>query len=229
MREPEMIPTMSVLWLGWLLVTTAGWATGILGSKVNEIRSITEIPGIMFILAANGLLIGLITGFGQWLLLRRVAAERIDGWIWATLIGTGLAAPLGLAVGTAISWISFQARGDVFLPEGSTMFFSPFPTHVIFGGYALGAAQWLVLRHILNGHGKKEGLLWVVGTWGGIGLGVLAGSWVRGYVLDIGAVLTVRVIVERAIEGMILGIVTGTVLMILLHEAGWGRSRQPTA
>ncbi len=229
MRKPETIAAMSAFWLGWLLVTTVGRAIGILGASVNEIRSIAEIPGMMFILAANGLLIGLVTGFGQWLLLRRVVAERIDGWVWTTLIGTSLAAPLGLAVGTAISWISFQVRGDVFLPEGSAMFFSPFPMHVIFGGYVLGAAQWLVLRHILNGHGKKEGLLWIVGTWAGIGLGVLAGSWVRGYALDISVALTVRVVVEQAIEGMILGIVTGTVLMILLHEAGRGRSRLPTA
>ncbi len=119
-----------------------------------------------------------------------------------------LVAPLGLAVGTAIAWISFQVRGDIFLPEGSAMFFSPLPMHVIFGGYALGVAQWPILRHIRNGQGGKEGLLWVLGTWAGIGLGVLASSWVRGYVLDVSATPMVRIVVGRVIAGMILGIVT---------------------
>lgn len=77
----------------------------------------------------------------------------------------------------------------------------------------------MVLRNALPGHGAKEGFLWVLGTWAGIGFGVLAGGWERGLLLDTGLPGLARIIAERMVAGWLLGIVTGTILMILFRKA----------
>lgn len=214
---------MPKLWGYWILATTVGWSMRILElwlkreeGTLGTVRTLAEIPEVLLITSISGLLAGLIMGFGQWRVLRRFRLTDENKWLWSTLIGMALLAPLGISISTAMAWMSWP--GD-FLPESRTMFLILYPTHYIYGGFMLGAFQWLGLRNMLENWGWKEAALWIFGTWAGIGLGVFAGNMFSYSLFNTPTQVVHRFVTEQAITGLILGIVTGALLLILLRES----------
>lgn len=207
-------------WLGWLLVSVAGWAIGSLFKTVGDIQSISEISALFPPLVANGLLIGVVSGVGQMAMLRRIFSSKPNKWLMATIIGSTLLAPVGLAIVTIIAWLSFQLKGQLFLPDGGTMFFNPFPAHIIAGGFVLGITQWMVLRNMMIESEPKVGSLWILGTWAGVGIGVFVGTWAKGHLFTLPALA--QQVIENAITGAMVGGVTGIILLVITRGARGG-------
>lgn len=210
-------------WGYWILATTVGWSMRILElwlkreeGTLGTVRTLAEIPEVLLVTSISGLLAGLIMGLGQWRDLRSFRLTDENKWLWSTFIGMALLAPLGISISTAMAWISWP--GD-FLPENRTMFLILYPTHYIYGGFMLGAFQWLGLRNMLEKRGWKVAALWIFGTWAGIGLGVFSGPFVSYSIFHMPSQMGSRFITEQAITGLILGIVTGAILLILLCES----------
>ncbi len=207
-------------WLGWLLVSIVGWTIGSLFTTGGDTRSISEIIALFPPLIANGFLIGIVNGVGQTVLLQRIVSSYPKNWRLATIVGSTLLAPVGLVIVTMVAWISFQIQGQQFLPSGGTMFFNPSPMYMIAGGFVLGLTQWMVLRNLLIESGGKIGSLWILGTWAGIGTGVFIGMWARGHMFNLPALA--QRIIENAITGAIIGVVTATILLIIARGARGG-------
>jgi len=222
METNQIVSMKQVHWLGWLLVSIAGWTAGSVYASGGDVRSFSEIVGLFPPLIINGLLIGIISGVGQMVVLQRIYSRNEKKWLIATIIGGTLLAPVGLAIVTMIAWISFRLQGQPFLSEGVTMFFNPSPMYIVIGGFVLGWAQWIALRNILAERGAKICTLWVLGTWAGIGIGVFIGMFARGHLFNL-SVLAQQVI-GNAITGAIIGVVTGTILFIVTRGARSGNT-----
>ena len=106
----------------WIVVTAIGWAFGPFNFVNAQARTYLEVAGLIPVYAPQGLLIGLVTGIGQSLVLRSQIIRPAQ-WFWTTLLGYGLAFPIGLGISTLIPSIAFPLRGLGFLPlaEPSTI------------------------------------------------------------------------------------------------------------
>lgn len=213
----------TVFLLAWLLVTTVGWSLRILSmwftrgeGALWSVRTLAEIPEVLLVTSISGLLAGLIMGFGQRLVLRSIRLNDQNSWLCSTLFGMVLLAPLGILISTSISWIGW---GDNFLPESRTMFLILYPTHLIYGGFILGALQWLGLRNMLENLGWKEASLWIFGTWAGIGFGVFAGNVVSYSLFKTPTQVVHRFVTEQVITGVMIGIATGIILILIIQES----------
>jgi len=209
-------PNRKLTWLGWAVCTAVGWLPGLVNAGILNLQSLQDVLRLLPRFALEGVLIGLLIGAGQALLARREGHINSRAWFATTLAGYALAMPVGVALITAIMWVSWRARGIPLLEAGSGYFFTPIPVYPIFGGFLVGMAQWLVLGHAVPHRGFKEGTLWVLGTWAGIGLGVYTGLSLRNLLLNEGASWVVASIGERLVAGLLQGFVTGGLLLLLL-------------
>jgi hypothetical protein len=205
----------------WIIATAAGWIFGVIDLAGAQARTYMEILRMIPYYASQGLLIGLGTGLGQSLVLQP-RLRRSSEWFQATFVGYGLAFPIGLLIATLIPSVAFPLRGSNFLPLSvpSTIFFTPYPAAVIFGGFVVGIAQWTVLRRILPKKNLRIGLLWMLGVWLGVGLGMFVGQWV--YTVSNSAHLSglFQTGLEQMAIGAITGIITGLILLTLLGKSG---------
>lgn len=212
---------ISLFWVYWILATSLGWSVRTLDLvliKSWDIRTLDELFRIMLLSIVSGLLGGIIIGFGQQQVLRQILSKHSDDWWWKTVIGKCLLAPFGIGIITLIAWSSFTIRGEVFLPESKTMILFLYPNYLFYGGIILGVLQWSSFRNILEKKGWKETFLWILGIWTSIGFGVLAGKIVTGSVLNADAQFASRFLVEQVVTGVIYGIVSGVIVLILLYK-----------
>lgn len=203
-----------VLAICWILATALGWSVGLLPSQIEGISSSFEFTRALLILSLNGLMVGAIMGFLQCLVLRHLI-KMTRGWLLATLLGCLLTEALGLIIAVVIPLIFLSLHGMGLAIGELGWTFIPMPFYIIYSGFMIGLFQSFVLRRSILKLEGKAALLWVLGTWLGIGLGVFAGLWVEGILFSFPASNVVKMMVERMTTGTILGLTTLSMFFII--------------
>ncbi len=209
------------LWAAWTLATAlglvvaVGWVVILAGILLIEFE-------ILFALLLGLLLGGLIVSLPQYLVLRS-RLRSPGGWITATALGSILA-----LIGTTLI-IALSATSRLHLDSE----FAYLATSGVAFGTLLGLSQGLALRRTVRGAGW-----WILGSAAGWSLGVyvlFASSY--GDLLYAPLDITeIGLLLRLAIAGLVVGAVTGAVLVWLL---GWAprvpemvpasESRQPVS
>lgn len=199
-----------VFFLFWVIVSALGWLAGILDLTSNA-RTYLEVAQLIPAYLLDGLLVGLVTGIGQALILRKVM-PRTSRWFWNTLLGYTLAFPAGLLVEVLIPSIAFPLQGAEFLPlsRPSTMTIYLYPQSLFWGAFIVGLAQWPVLRHFIPDPNAKKRALWVLVTWVGPGLGIFARWFFFGILFTD---------IEKLSMGVATGVITGLAFLIMTNQA----------
>jgi hypothetical protein len=212
--------TFLLLWIG---ISALGWFLVPINTLSPNLRTTWEVAIRALTYTACGLIIGLVLGIGQFLVLKQkwYASKK---WFFMTLAGYTLALPIGLAISTLIPAIAFPLRGSSFLPlmVPSTIFFFPYPTDIVFGGWVVGIAQWIALRQMLPYRNSRLAALWILGVWLSIGLGIFAMYIGRSGPINInsGMLFDTTLAIERVYTGGVSGLVTGLLLLFVTHQAG---------
>ncbi|NJM96283.1 MAG: hypothetical protein HC800_02905 [Phormidesmis sp. RL_2_1] len=146
------------LWLGWAGLTWLAFLASLLWVEVGERHEVSW---------ADGLLGGALIGLAQWQMLRPYLSPAYP-WIMATTLGWGALALLNIG---AIGWMA---------PGTPNLWFRGV-FGIFYGGYvglALGAIQWLVIRHQVKQAWRW--MPWNAGAWAvAIALGWLIGGSLR--------------------------------------------------
>jgi hypothetical protein len=212
--------TFLLLWIG---VSALGWFLGPINTLQPTLRTYLDVANRALAYAVCGLIIGLVIGFGQFLVLKQKLYSS-KKWFFMTLAGYTLALPIGLVISTLIPAISFTLQGSSFLPlrEPTTIFFFPFPMDIFLGGWVVGIAQWITLRQILPYRNSRLAALWILGVWLSIGLGIIAMLIGRSAPINInsGMLFDTTLAIERVYIGVVSGLVTGLLLLFVIHQAG---------
>ena len=198
--------------VNWVLVTTLGWSVGLLQGRITSVASAAELVNAALMLSLQGLLVGVVMGGLQSVVLWRFSKEA-RYWAGATLLGCWIAEVLGIAIALLLPWSILNFRGIVvWNVENLGWTFTPIPLYIIFSGFSIGLFQSFVLRRIFPNLGRKAVLLWIIGTWAGIGLGVFIGGWVEGKLLSSINSYLINIIIERIVTGVVLGLITSSLL-----------------
>jgi hypothetical protein len=212
--------TFLLLWIG---VSALGWFLVPINTLYPTLRTYWEVANRALAYTACGLIIGLVIGIGQFLVLKQKLYSS-KKWFFMTLAGHTLAWPIGLTIITLIPTIAWNLHGSGFLPlrEPTTISFFPFPTDIVFGGWVVGIAQWIALRQILPYRNSRLAALWILGVWLSIGLGIIAMFIGRTTPINInsGMLFDTTLAIERVYIGVVSGLVTGLLLLFVIHQAG---------
>ena len=170
--------------LAWVLGSAAGWAlvtVGLWGQSTLYTYQQVAIALLGYLLF--GALAGAATGLGQSIAIRslglgdsRTSAWR---WLWASVAGYALALPAGLIIFTLMPLLfGWRSGFPLALPWSvpGSLFYTPFPSSLVYVGFLAGLCQWAVLRSLLDRPTRAIRLLWIFGVWLGIGLGLFAGG-----------------------------------------------------
>ena len=200
-----------VFYLLWIIVTTIAWWAGVLDLNADA-KTYMDIIRLLPIYLADGLLIGLVLGIGQALVLRRLT--NLSGrWVWVTLLGYGLTFLTGLIVTVLIPFIIIRLRyGIYFLPLREPSSFSIFLNmdDLFWGGFLIGVIQWPVLKSIIPNPSREKALLWVLANWFVFGSSLFVRAFTHG---------TTLASFQMALMGIVMGVVTGGILLIFLSNA----------
>src|ERR1035437_10947639 len=98
--------TLLLLWMG---ISALGWFLAPINT-LQPLGTYLDVANRALAYAACGLIIGLVMGFGQFLVLKQklVSSKK---WFFVTLAGCTFALPLGLVISTLIPAISFFLHG----------------------------------------------------------------------------------------------------------------------
>ncbi len=184
--------------LRWVLLTIAGWAIGFpLGFILGEIA--LDNAGVE-------ICVGAMVGLMQWFALRRVV-KNAGFWVLANI--TGFIVSSSIHAAACYFW---KTPDDLVHPLGVLMWTLSF----ILGGTLTGLLQQRILRHQVHRSGW-----WVPASAAGWGLGVI-GLAIIGFVSpgkrSVVLLLLRNLIAPTAMGAVILGIVTGGVLIWLLRQ-----------
>lgn len=130
-------------WLVWILVTGISWVVGLFVASFFHQSMLASLPfgwGLVFGLAAGGVLIGLI----QWQFLQP-EVEKIGVWMLATMLGWGIGFLATMLVARFVNLISVSLFGGAL------------------GGVICGFAQRRVM--IPQVRGRTDWLLMTVFSW----------------------------------------------------------------
>ena len=199
-----------VIYLLWIIVTMTGWWAGVFDLE-SEAKTYMDIVRLMPLYLADGLLIGFIVGVGQAILLRRFTG--LSGpWIWATILGYGLAFLTGLMVTVSIpSIITLLRDGHLLLPftEPSTIDIFLNLDDLFWGGFLIGMFQWPILKKVIPSPTRSKAFLWVLANWLVLGASVFVRAFTHQSALAS---------LQMACMGASMGVVTGAVLLIFLSN-----------
>jgi hypothetical protein len=196
-------------WLLWTLYTTVGY----LSSLALSIAAQRYLAGGILLGPLVGILGMALTGLLQWLVLRRyVPGMRWLGWMLATAFGQLFGA---IIVAIAILGpVLFGVLGD--LPEmigaSQTQFMITFTGGFVLG-IVIGLLQWLVLRRYVR---LRASAWWILGS--AIPQGIAAAAS-AGNLTALGLTGLTAVLAAKLFDGLIIGSVTGAVLVWLLRKA----------
>jgi hypothetical protein len=194
----------------WILATTFGWSVGLL-PNLQTIKNPSDFYQTVLILGVNGLLIGLLMGVLQWMVLRHFI-KIPKSWITATIFGCLFAEIFGIVfdVGLPLGLLYLHGEG-----LSGWQFFMQTHFYLVFGGFFVGLFQSIVLSRSLSKFGNRIGLLWVIGTWLGIGLGIFATVYANNYLSNAALPNILFLFLGRIIAGVVLGLTTLILLQII--------------
>lgn len=175
--------------LAWALMTSIGWATGLLTGLIlsDLVARIITIMNETAYTAGDflgdivaGLIVGMVVGNLQWLWLKR-QAPQYHGWARATILGTASGFLLTRILGNPI--IAYSSCGPLFCfgfslppawlpsPFGLVTYRLGGPITGAIVGAIVGLSQWLSMRQkaLINGW-------WVLISSLSLGIGFLIGS-----------------------------------------------------
>jgi hypothetical protein len=179
------------VWLLWVTANTAGFGIGI-GVSFLTITFVGEIWSIIAF--------GILAGLAQWFVLRS-SIQQAGWWILAST----LSAPLSILAANIIN--------DPFLLDLYDIF------KIGIGFLAIGLVYGLSQAIVLHNQMRKIGF-WVVANL----LGWLLGGYASTYSGFLTAAVSIQqgtifdIIISYSIAGLIVGIVTGIVLVLLLKQ-----------
>jgi hypothetical protein len=205
----------------WMSVSILGWLLVPINALDPNLRTYMEVGIRALVYTACGLFIGLIIGAGQFLVLKH-KLNSPNNWFVLTLAGYALAWPVGLLISTLISTIAFSLQSSSFLPliePSKSISYFPFPFDIIMGGWVVGITQWIGLRQILQYRTFHMAALWVLGVWLSIGLGIFTPipGVARIYNANLNMVVDPILAMERIKIGLISGLVTGLLLLLIIN------------
>ncbi len=154
--------TLKYFWLGWILVTTVGYALGFFADQILysvTTRALARVAAGNVSVLLYGLVLGAISGTLQAIFLRS-RIDRVPRFVFASMLGGAIGIFLGATAGEAASNL-IGLRLDVYV-AGAII-------NILFGAYSgagIGIAQWLVLREKIPNAG-----VWVPANIVGLVLG----------------------------------------------------------
>lgn len=222
-------PSVLIIFIFWTIATSLGWIVYPFLSLGIAIASWRELLNALLALAVHCLALGLLIGTGQWLVLK--SRLRVKRWVPATALGY----TAGFVIGTLTTIII----SELFSPDGLTLgtpgvIFYPSPMNFMLGGFVIGAAQWTVLKRSYPQLEIKQTLLWILGNFLGLSLGLWLSSWINTKAIMLSVPLLIRESFARLIIGGMLGTITGAILLLLSQDilldlrSGGEASRQLT-
>jgi hypothetical protein len=177
-----------VVWAGWLLATALGWTAGwAVGAPISELVA-RPIGATGAMLAAEMLggavawgILGLLTGIGQWLVLRRHMSGA-GWWVPASVIGWALVGSTKWIQGPLLDefMIGFFGRLEE-MRLGALVPLSGMGLGLLLDGamgLVVGLAQWFVLRRHVQRAGR-----WVLISAVAWGIGAIAMGFL-GWIID---------------------------------------------
>jgi hypothetical protein len=200
----------------WVIANALGWLFGPIPGLATSAVTLQDVAGLLPAYLGQGLLLGVVIGALQALALRVVGGQALS-WFAATVIGYALTFPIGLVLFTAIALLRFRDQSN-FLAPGAGWIFSPFPAALFLGGFVIAVAQWLVLRPLLARRDRQTLALWVFGLWASSGLSFAFGHWFSTISLGVLPTQTMGLLGYRALTGVVMGVFSGVLLMILMSE-----------
>jgi hypothetical protein len=199
-------------WLGWVVASTVGWFVGfilsfVLGSIIVEGVYGGEFYVLGSILSGliGGAVVGAVAGILQWLVLRRRVSSA--GW-WVLASTAGFIVGFG-GVEPAI-YVAFGYPEEM----GGISSFTSFLVWTVFialGGAVTGILQWLILRWQVSRAGW-----WVLASTVGWGCAAVAWAGIRLLEYDYETLTPTLLLLVGG--GVVLGAVTGAVLVWLLRQ-----------
>ena len=203
-------PNRFAVYLLWILATTIGWSAGVFALN-STAKTYMDVVRLLPIYLADGLLIGLVLGIGQALVLGRFTHSNWE-WARATVLGYGLAFFMGLIVSITIPIIVWGLQGESLLPlsQPSTVSIWFNMDDLFWGGFLIGPIQWRVLKKIIPEPNRNKAILWMLVNWFVLG----ASMFIRAFTHA-----TIFANFPMPIMGMVMGAVTGVVLLILLSNS----------
>ncbi len=183
----------------FILWVVASIVSNIVGQYVMSLSGGSDWAWIITI-PAGFLVVGLITGVSQWIILRNYLTR--DGlFLWVPLTAIGL--PLGFILGALYSvWTdpTHVKSANHWLAHYG---WSSTTTIACIAGAFLGILQWLIIRN------KVKGSLW----W----IPISSLAWGIGTTIAVDYLYTKYVFENGIILGMIVGVITGLVIVFLIN------------
>ena len=224
---PQLATVGRSLWVWWVLSYAVSYFVGNMMASAVVPPVVDAFDAGPFITGPSRVVVtGLTLGLLQWLILRQyiVHAHR---WMWATIGGLALLDGV-FHLGSMLVLAAID-REIPFFWAGAAVFLLLFLVQLaVFG--ATGLMQWLVLRTQVQHAGRwitatvaAHFLGTVTGVLGGLGIGYLF-LW-----LEVDGGLGIRLIVYKyhlleVSGGVVVGAVTGAVLVRLLRQPAAGGS-----
>lgn len=210
------------LLVAWTVTSMLGWALAPINAFDAPIQTYVALAWQMLGFLLCGLLMGAVIAAGQAGALRRYRGADGRRWLWATLLGYSLMLPAGLALHTVLV---FPAFGVDFLPltAPSTIYLFTLPQAAIFGGIAVGLAQWQALKHFVPRRDGVMAALWIFGTWASLTVGWLFGSIMFSSLVHSFGPADSFALAHRMLIGLWSGFFHGLLLLLAL-----GAEAQPT-
>lgn len=225
MNNPLVIHGKLTFLFLWVGVSVLGWFLVPINTLYPNLKTYFEVANRGLAYAVCGLMIGLVLGVGQVLVLKQKLYPS-KKWFVMTLAGYTLAWPIGLAISTLLPAIAFALQGSSFLPlrQPAEISFFPFPIDIILGSWVVGMAQWIALRQLLPYRNSRLAALWILGVCLSMGLGIFVALIGRTAPINInsGILFDLILAIERVKIGVISGIVTGFLLLLITVQSGRG-------
>jgi hypothetical protein len=203
-------PNQFAIYLLWILATTIGWSAGVFDLDFTA-KTYIDVLHLLPIYLVDGLLIGFVLGIGQALVLKRIAPLNWS-WVRVTVLGYGLAFFTGLIVSICIPSILWGLQGESLLPfaQPSTVSVWFNMDDLFWGGFLIGPTQWRVWKKIIPDPKHKKAILWMLVNWFVLGVSM----FIRAFTHE-----TLLANFPMPMMGMVMGAVTGVVLLTFLSNA----------
>lgn len=241
--NPTIVPLPAGFWSRWVIANgvggVAGCALGSLGfilmsrvaSSSKDTLTSTLTAFLLFLPWFTASIVGFTVGLAQWLALRSYLRPPTKlagiGWVLLTAISCIVAVLVTGAIAYLLAFailIPYSLETVTSVPYEAAASI-PGLFAAIAGGATIGFGQWIVLQHYVRGAvwwipANSAG--WLIGVVAGGLLGGLSENWTLAAYSSLGYGLFVQTMVVGGIALLVIGAITGLLLIWLSrpHSAG---------